>query len=88
MLLQFSQSSPGIEVRNGNENTSDAGRASKMSTHVPGDLPLACFFDPLLSALLLDDVTIDVPPKIDYSIPQLMIEAPWENRFIPSLARR
>ena len=76
MLLQFSLTSPGIEVRNGNENTSDAGRASKMSTHVPGDLPMVCFVDPVLSAQLLDDVAIGVPPKVDDAIPQLMREAP------------
>ena len=63
MLLQFSQSSPSVEVRNGNENASDASRASKMSAHVPGDLPLACFVDPILSVQLLDDDTIGVPLK-------------------------
>ena len=52
MLLQFSQSSPSVEVRNGNENTSDASRASKLSSNVPGDLSLACFADAIFSVRL------------------------------------
>ena len=76
MLLQFSQTSPSVEVWEGNENASDASRASKLSSNVPGDLSLACFVDPVLSVQLLGDDTIGVPPEIYDAIPQLMTEAP------------
>ena len=76
MLLQFSQTSPSVEVWNGNENTSDASRASSLSAIIQGDLPLACFVDPVLSVQLLGDDTIGVPPEIYDAIPQLMTEAP------------
>jgi hypothetical protein len=78
MLLQFSQTPPSVEVWNGNENTSDASRASSLSAIIPGDLSLACFVDPILSVQLLDDDTIGVRPKVYYAIPQLMTEAPMK----------
>jgi hypothetical protein len=80
MLLQFSETSPSIEIRDGNENTSDASRASKLSAIIPGDLSLACFVDPILSIQLLDDDTIVVPAEIYDAIPQLMTEAPEKRR--------
>ena len=76
MLLQFSQTPPSVEVWNRNENTSDAIRANRLSAIIPGDLPLACFIDPILSVQLLDDDTIGVPPEVQDAIPHLMTEAP------------
>ena len=76
MLLQFSETSPSVEVWEGNENASDAIRACRLSAIIPGDLPLACFVDPILSVQLLDDDTIGVPPEVDDANPQLMAEAP------------
>jgi hypothetical protein len=88
MLLQFSETSPGIEVRNGNENTSNASRASKLSSNVPGDLPLACFVDPILSVQLLDEDTIGVLPMVYDAILQLMTEAPAFRRYgLPEIIR-
>ena len=73
---QFSQSSPGIEVWEANENASHASRASRLSAIIPGDLPLVCFGDSILSVQLLDDDTIGVPSEVYGTIPQLMTEAP------------
>ena len=72
MLRQFSQTTPSLKVWKGNENASDAIRASRLSAIIPGDLPLACFGDPILSVQLSDDDTIGVPPDVYDTIPQLM----------------
>ena len=76
MLLQFSQTLPSVEVWEGNENSSDASRASRLSAIIPGDLRLVCFVDPILSVQRLDDDTIGVSPEVFDAIPQLMMEAP------------
>jgi hypothetical protein len=76
MLLQFSETSPGIEVRNGNENTSDASRASKLSSNVPGDLSLACFADAVFSIRPFDGDWNWASAEFRVRFPHLMAEAP------------
>jgi hypothetical protein len=46
-----------------------------LSAIISGDLPLACFVDPILSVQLLDEDTIGVPSEVYDAIPQLMTEA-------------
>ena len=76
MLLQFSQTSPSIEVWEGNENASDASRASKMSAHVPGHLSLACFGNTIFSIRLFDGDWNWASAEFHVRFPDLMAEAP------------
>jgi hypothetical protein len=76
MLLQFSQTSPSVEVWEGNENASDAIRASKMSAHVSGDLSLACFGDTIFSIRLFDGDWNWAAAEFHVRFPHLMAEAP------------
>ena len=76
MLLQFSQTSPSVDGRNGNKNTSDASRASKLSSNVPGDLSLACFVDAALSIRPFDGYWRWTLAGVRVRFPHLIAEAP------------
>ena len=76
MLLQFSQSSPSVEVWEGNENSSDASRVSKMSSNFPGDLSLACFADAISSIRIFEGDRNWASVEFRLRFPHLMAEAP------------
>ena len=80
MLRQFSETSPGIEVRKGNENSSDASRASKLSSNVPGDLSLACYADAVFPIRLFDGDWSWAAAEFHVRFPHLMAEAPLHLR--------
>jgi hypothetical protein len=76
MLRQFSETSPGIESCEENENVSDATRASRLPAIIPGDLPLASLADAIFSVRLFDSDSNWASAKFHVRFPLIMAELP------------